>query len=66
MTHPFQRRPASHRRAALTVACVLAALPIVLGAVAPPLPAGNDIVDFELAGSVDRAEEILAVWRAGT
>ena len=63
MTHPFQRRPAAHRRAALIVVCVMAALPVVLNAIAPPLPAGNDIVAFELAGSVDRADEILAVWR---
>jgi len=63
VTHPFQRRPAAHRRAALVAACVLAALPVLLNAVAPPLPAGHDIVDFELAGSADRADEILAVWR---
>ena len=25
---------------------------------------GESIVDFELAGSVDRADEILATWRA--
>ena len=29
-----------------------------------PLPAGATIIDFELAGSVERTEEILATWRA--
>jgi hypothetical protein len=47
---------------------VLALLPIVLGEVVHPLhedsPGGESIVDFELAGSVDRANEILATWRA--
>jgi hypothetical protein len=39
----------------------------VLGEITHPLhenePGGESIVDFELAGSVDRAEEILATWR---
>jgi hypothetical protein len=40
----------------------------VLGTLVKPLhedePGGESIVDFELAGSVDRAEEILETWRA--
>jgi hypothetical protein len=46
---------------------VAALLPTVLGAVTHPLHedvTGESIVDFELAGSVDRANEILAAWRA--
>jgi hypothetical protein len=47
---------------------VAALLPTVLGTVVHPLhendPGGKSIVDFELAGSVDRTEEILATWRA--
>jgi hypothetical protein len=43
-------------------------LPIVLGSIVHPLheneAGGESIVDFELAGSVDRANEILATWRA--
>lgn len=36
----------------------------VLAAVASPLPADATIVDFELAGSVRRVNEILDTWRA--
>jgi hypothetical protein len=40
----------------------------VLGAIVKPLhedaPGGKSIVDFELAGSVEQAKEILATWRA--
>lgn len=47
---------------------VLAVLPVALGTVVHPLhedePGGESIVDFELAGSVDRAQEILATWRS--
>ena len=43
-------------------------MPTVLGAVVKPLhedePGGAGIVEFEFAGSVERAEEILATWRA--
>ena len=42
-------------------------LPTILGAVTKPLHedvTGESIVDFELAGSVNRADEILAKWRA--
>ena len=68
MTHPFQRWPESRRR--LTLVCVaLAALaPAVAGTVVKPLkedePGGASIVDFELAGSVERANEILDTWSA--
>ena len=47
---------------------VLAALPIPLTYALSPLrenePGGHDIVSFEFAGSVQRANEILAAWRA--
>ena len=47
---------------------VAALLPTVLGAVVKPLhedeAGGESIIDFELAGSVERTEEILATWRA--
>jgi len=47
---------------------IAAVLPLVLGQVTTPLhedePGGESIIDFELAGSVDRANEILAKWRA--
>jgi hypothetical protein len=66
VTHPFQRWPRSRRRVALICLAVLAFLPVVLGAFVKPLhedePGGESIIDFELAGSVDRAEEILAKW----
>lgn len=66
-THPFQRWPAAHRRLALLAVAVLAVLPVALGTVVKPLheddPGGESIVEFELAGTVDRADEILATWR---
>ena len=53
---------------ALVCVVLAALLPTVLGAVSKPLhegdPGGESIIDFELAGSVERAEEILATWRA--
>jgi hypothetical protein len=42
----------------------LALLITLLAAVASPLPGDATIVDFELAGSVHRADEILGIWRA--
>jgi len=67
MKHPFQRWPRQHRRAALICVALAALLPTVLGAVVKPLhedePGGKSIIDFELAGSVERTEEILATWR---
>lgn len=68
MTHPFQRWPRERRGPALACVAILAVLPIVLGMFVKPLhedePGGESIVDFELAGSVDRAEEIIAKWRS--
>jgi hypothetical protein len=49
------------------IVAIAAFLPIVLGTVTKPLHedvTGESIIDFELAGSVDRANEILAAWRA--
>jgi hypothetical protein len=67
MGHPLARRPRRHRRAALLCVIVAALLPTVLGAVVKPLhedrPGGKSIVDYELAGSVGKAQEILATWR---
>jgi hypothetical protein len=52
----------------LACLAVAALLPLVLGKVVHPLHedarGGESIVDFELAGSVDRANEILGTWRA--
>ena len=67
MTHPFERWPASRRRLLLIVLVLAAVLPTVLGAITKPLHedvTGESIIDFELAGSVDRADEILAAWRS--
>jgi hypothetical protein len=68
LTHPFERRPHSRRRLALVVVICAAVLPLVLSAATTPLaenePGGRTIVDFELAGSVEEADEILATWRA--
>jgi hypothetical protein len=68
LAHPLQRWPRSRRRLALVCVAVAALLPTALGAVVQPLhegdPGGESIIDFELAGSVERTEEILATWRA--
>jgi hypothetical protein len=68
LTHPFQSWPRTHRRLALLCVTVLALLPVVLGAFVKPLhedePGGESIIDFEFAGSVERAEEIIAKWEA--
>jgi hypothetical protein len=67
-SHPFERWPRQHRKLMLWVVSLLAALPIPLMSVLAPLrenePGGHDIVSFELAGSVARADEILATWHA--
>ena len=59
MRHPFQTWPRTRRRLALVCMTALAVLPVALGTVVHPLhedkPGGESIVDFELAGSVDRA-----------
>lgn len=66
--HPLQQWPVRGRRRALLLLVMAAVLPLVLAAVVQPLregdPGGESIVAFELAGSVDRAEEILSTWRA--
>jgi hypothetical protein len=66
-THPLQRWPKKRRGLLLACLAILALLPIVLGQVVHPLhedkPGGESIVDFELAGSVDRANEIIATWQ---
>ena len=68
LKHPLQRWPARRRGLLLACVAVAAVLPIVLGEIVHPLhenePGGESIVDFELAGSVDRANEILATWRS--
>jgi hypothetical protein len=68
VTHPFERWPGSHRRAALVWVTVAAIVPVLLSSAVHPLhedePDGKSIVDFEVAGSVSKADEILATWRA--
>ena len=68
LRHPLQRWPTSRRALMLACLAVAALLPLVLGKVVHPLHedarGGESIVDFELAGSVDRANEILGTWRA--
>ena len=65
--HPFERWPRRRRRLALICVTVAALLPTLGGLIVKPLhedETGDGIIEFELAGSVDRAEEILATWRA--
>ena len=67
MRHPFERWPRSHRRTALIVLVIAAVLPTVLGAITKPLHedvTGESIIDFEVAGSVERANEILDAWQS--
>jgi hypothetical protein len=67
LRHPLQRRPSKRRGVLLACLAVLAALPLVLGAFVHPLHedrrGGESIIDFERAGSVHRADEILDTWR---
>jgi hypothetical protein len=66
LRHPFQRWPRRRRRLALACVAVAALIPTVGGLIVKPLhedETGDGIVEFELAGSVDRADEILATWR---
>src|SRR4051812_29996651 len=63
--HPFETWPRKRRRLALILITVAAVLPTLLGAITKPLhedATGESIVDFELAGSVDRANDILDAW----
>jgi hypothetical protein len=68
MRHPFERWPRSRRRLAAVIVAIAAILPLVLSALTTPLaenePGGESIIDFELAGSEERAQEILTTWRA--
>jgi hypothetical protein len=63
VAHPLERWPVHHRRRALIGVCAATLLITVAGAVTQPL-GDRDIVDFELAGSVGEANEILSGWRA--
>jgi hypothetical protein len=62
-THPFQTWPRRRRRLAFGLVLGATLVITVLAAVASPLPDGATIIDFELAGSVGRTQEILGVWR---
>ncbi len=61
MRHPFERWPRSRRRLAAVIVAIAAILPLVLSALTTPLaenePGGESIIDFELAGSEERAQE---------
>lgn len=65
--HPFESRPRSNRRLVFICLVIAALLPAVASAVVQPLhedATGETIIDFEFAGTVERAEEILAAWEA--
>ena len=62
-THPLQAWPHRRRRLAFGLVLGAALVVTVLAAVASPLPKSATIVDFELAGSVERTQEILTTWR---
>jgi hypothetical protein len=67
VTHPLQRWPRRRRKGIFIAVTVLALLPFILGFFVKPLHEdehGESIIDFERAGSVDRANEILEKWRA--
>lgn len=65
-SHPLQRWPRSNRGILLVIALALAILPLIANPIFTPLgedePGGSSIVDFELARTPDRAEEIIAGW----
>lgn len=66
LTHPFERWPRTRRRLALICAIVAAVLPTLGAVLLKPLHedrTGEGIIEFELAGSVEKAEKILATWR---
>ncbi len=66
LTHPFQRWPREQRRLALVCIVIVALVPVVGGLAIKPLhedKTGEGIVEFELAGSDERAAEILDTWR---
>jgi hypothetical protein len=61
LTHPLQGWPRGRRRLAFLCVAAAALSPLLLGTVVKPLhedePDGESIVSFELAGSVDRADD---------
>jgi hypothetical protein len=63
MSHPLQTWPRRRRRLAFGLVLSVALLITVLAAVSSPLPKDATIIDFELAGSVQRTQEILGSWR---
>jgi hypothetical protein len=67
VTHPFEQWPRSGRRQALLAAIAAAiALFVVLSLLDEPLRSTDEggTVSLEVAGSVDRAQEITDAWRA--
>jgi hypothetical protein len=67
MSHPFERWPATgRRRALLWVIAAAVAMQVVLTLLDAPLRASDEggTVAFELAGSPERATEIVDAWRA--
>jgi hypothetical protein len=66
MTHPFERWPRTGRRRALLLVIVAAiAMQVVLALLDGPLrDSGDGTVAFEVAGSGERAGEIVDNWRA--
>jgi hypothetical protein len=66
LTHPFERLPRTGRRRALLVLIVAAiAMQVVLALLDGPLrDTGDGTVDFEVAGSAERAGQIVDNWRA--
>src|SRR5918998_539058 len=67
LTHPFERWPRNNRRRILILLAIVAVLPAILDPITDPLHTdvhGESIIDFELAGTVERAEEIRAAWEA--
>jgi hypothetical protein len=66
LTHPFERWPRTgRRRALLLVIAVAIAMQIVLALLDGPLrESGDGTVDFEVAGSAERAGQIVDNWRA--
>jgi hypothetical protein len=66
-THPLERWPTRHRRLAAILVIAVALAPSIASPIVEPLhegETGEGIVQFEFAGSVDRAQEILDTWRA--
>ncbi len=66
MTHPFERWPRTGRRRALVLVIAAAiAMQVVLALLDGPLrDSGDGTVAFEVAGSAERAGEIVDNWRA--